>query len=66
MSWLSDLGANLKKIVLMEHKIDQLGDEVRILRKDVLDHGTRLVRIETMIEMAQARAAASRPKVEDR
>ena len=53
MSWLQDLGANLKKIVLIEHKVDQLGEEVKALRADVLDHGHRLVRIETMIEMAQ-------------
>ena len=66
MSWLKDLGANLKKIVLMEHKIDQLGDEVKSLRTDVLDHGSRLIRIETMIEMAQAQAGSSRPKIEDR
>lgn len=66
MSWLSDLGANLKKIVLMEHKLDQLGEEVRSLRRDVLDHGHRLVRIETMIEMAQAKAGPSRPKIRDR
>ena len=66
MSWLKDLGANLKKIVLMEHKIDQLGDEVKNLRADVLDHGNRLVRIETMIEMAQAKAGSSPPSIENR
>lgn len=63
MSWLSDLGENLKKIVLMEYKIDQLGEEVKSLRADVLDHGTRLVRIETMIEMAQSRRRSSPPQV---
>ena len=66
MSWLKDLGANLKKIVLVEHRIDQLGDEVKSLRTDVLDHGNRLIRIETMIEMAQARAGSSPPKIEGR
>ena len=64
MSWLKDLGEHLKKIVLMEHKIDQLGEEVKILRADLLDQGNRLVRIETMIEMAQARAGPSPPKIE--
>lgn len=66
MSWLQDLGANLKKIVLIEHKVDQLGEEVKALRADVLDHGHRLVRIETMIEMAQARSNRSPPpKIEN-
>lgn len=66
MSWLQDLGANLKKIVLIEHKVDQLGEEVKALRADVLDHGHRLVRIETMIEMAQAGSNRSPPpKIEN-
>ncbi len=65
MSWLNDLGENLKKIVLMEYKIDQLGEEVRNLRTDVLDHQTRLVRIETMIEMAQSRHRPSPPQVQE-
>ena len=66
MSWLQDLGTNLKKIVLMEHKINRLGEEVKSLRADVLDHGTRLVRIETMIEMAQARRGSSPPEIGSR
>ncbi len=66
MSWLTDLGANLKKIVLMEYKIDRLGDEVKSLRTDVLDHGTRLVRIETMIELSQTKAGFSPPTIEGR
>ena len=66
MSWLKDLGANLKKIVLMEHRIDQLGEEVKSLRTDVLDHGNRLVRVETMIEMAQAKAGSSPPEITGR
>lgn len=59
MSWLTDLSGNLKKIILMQDKVDRLGDEVRELRADVVDHGNRLIRIETMIELAQARPPAS-------
>jgi hypothetical protein len=66
MSWLGDLGANLKKIVLIEHKLDSLADEVRHLRTTSLDHAQRLVRIETMIEMARERRGRSGPVIDDR
>ena len=59
MSWLTDLSGNLKKIILMQDKVDRLGDEVRELRADVVDHGNRLIRIETMIELAQSSQPAS-------
>lgn len=64
MNWLNELGGNLRKIILMQDKIDRLGDEVKSLRTDVRDHGYRLVRIETMIEMAQAQAGPATPKIE--
>ena len=59
MSWLTDLSGNIKKIILMQDKVDRLGDEVRELRADVVDHGNRLIRIETMIELAQSSQTAS-------
>lgn len=62
MSWLTELTANLKRIILMQDKIDRLGEEVKLLRADVTDHGRRLIRIETMIEMAQA--ASSRRRID--
>jgi hypothetical protein len=64
MSWLNDLGTNLKKIILMQDRIDRLGDEVKELRTDILDHGNRLIRIETMIEMAQAKTGSSTRQIE--
>ncbi len=44
MSWLNDLGTNLKNIILMQDRIDRLGDEAEELRTDILDHGNRLIR----------------------
>ena len=64
MSWLNDLGANLKKIIRMQDRIDRLGDEVKDLRADLLDHGNRLIRIETMIEMAQAKSGSPTQQIE--
>jgi hypothetical protein len=39
----------------MQEKIDRLVDGLSRLSADVMDHEKRLIRIETMIEMAQAR-----------
>lgn len=66
MSWLTDLSGNLKKIILMQDKVDRLGTEVRELRADVVDHGNRLIRIETMIELAQGRPPASPKEIDGR
>lgn len=53
MSWVTDLGDSLKKIILMEDKIDRLLGEVNGLGDTVLDHEKRLIRIETMVEVAK-------------
>jgi hypothetical protein len=39
----------------MQDKIDRLANGLSRLSTDVMDHEKRLIRIETMIEMAQAR-----------
>ena len=38
----------------MQEKIDRLASGLTRLSADVMDHEKRLIRIETMIEMAQA------------
>lgn len=53
MSLLSDTLAATKKIFLVGEELDRLSDGVRELSRAVADHEGRLIRIETMIEMAQ-------------
>ena len=61
-----DLKANIRKIILMEERIDNLAKAVDRLADQSLDHERRLIRIETMIEMAQDRAGrATRPRIEE-
>ena len=52
MSALSAVFSNLKKVLLLENKVDRLEAEVQHLSRKVEDHESRLVRIETMIEVA--------------
>ncbi|MEL7491645.1 MAG: hypothetical protein AAGJ73_13075 [Pseudomonadota bacterium] len=62
MSWISDLGENLKKIILIEDKIDRLLSDVCEINDTVLDHEKRLIRIETMVEMTAAKGR--QPRIE--
>ena len=65
MSVWDDLKGSLRKIILMEARIDQLAGAVDKLSDQALDHEKRLIRIETMIEIAQTRGSGpERPKIE--
>lgn len=55
MSAWSDIRDSVRRVILMQDKIDRLASGLTRLSADVMDHEKRLIRIETMIEMAQAR-----------
>lgn len=55
MSASSDIKDSVRKIILMQDKIDRLAGGLSRLSADVMDHEKRLIRIETMIEMTQPR-----------
>lgn len=53
MSAWGELKDSIRKIILMEDKIDRLANGLTTIGDRVMDHEKRLIRIETMIEMAQ-------------
>lgn len=53
MSVWSDLKDGIRQIILLESRIDQLNGAVDRLADQSLDHEKRLIRIETMIAVAQ-------------
>ncbi len=55
MSMWHELKESLRKIIRMESRIDGLAGAVDRLTEASLDHEKRLIRIETMIEVAQNR-----------
>ena len=63
MSVWSDLKDGSRQIILLESRIDQLNGAVGRLADQSLDHKKRLIRIETMIEMARGRADSIPPKL---
>ena len=64
MSAWSDIRDSVRKIILMQDKIDRLASGLSRLSADVMDHEKRLIRIETMIEMAQARRRDGSHRIE--
>lgn len=53
----NELKESIRQIILMESRIDGLAGAVDRLADQSLDHEKRLIRIETMIEMAQSQGA---------
>ena len=63
MSFWSEIAAGVRKIVLMESRIDQLTADVERISDHSADHEKRLVRIETLIEIAQAGTSFTPPQI---
>ncbi len=64
MSAWRDIRDSVRKIILMQDKTDRLASGLSRLSADVMDHEKRLIRIETMIEMAQARRGDGSHRIE--
>lgn len=57
MSAWGDLKKSIRKIVLMEEKLNQLSAGLASMSERMMDHEKRLIRIETMIEYWPSPAA---------
>ena len=55
MSALDSLFGSIRRVILMESKIQDLADGLKEVSRRVVDHVGRLIRIETLVEMAQRR-----------
>ncbi len=62
MSIWSDIRDSVRQIILMESRIDQLCASIDRLSYQGMDHERRLIRIETMIEMAQGTPDGTPPR----
>ena len=56
MSWINDLSAYLKKLVLLEKEIEDMTRDLKDMQSIATDHEKRLIRIETMVEMGLRQA----------
>ena len=63
MSVWGEIKRGIRKIVLMESRIDQLTADVERVLDHSADQEKRLVRIETLIDIAQVGASFTPPQI---
>ena len=56
MSWIGDTLAGMKRIVQLDSDVARLRSSLEKAEGTALDHEKRLIRIETMIELARSPA----------
>lgn len=61
MSTLKDVISAMKEVLLLTNKVDRAGTVISEMSSELRNHDRRLIRLETMVEMAQAQ---SLPKIE--
>ncbi len=55
MSALKDVIAAMKEVLLLTEKVDRAGVMLSELSKEMREHDRRLIRLETLVELAQGR-----------
>jgi hypothetical protein len=53
MSTLKDVFGAVKEVLILTNKVENLGKMLQDASVELRDHDRRLVRLETMVEMAQ-------------
>lgn len=56
MSAMKDAIAGLKKVLLLSEDVDRAGVLLSEISKELRDHDNRLVRLETLVEVAKYKA----------
>jgi len=60
MSTISDVMTAMKDVLLLTDKVDRSGKMLSELARELRDHDRRLIRLETMVEMARTRQIGSK------
>lgn len=59
MSTLKDVIAAMKEVLLLADKVERTGNVLTEISKELRDHDRRLVRLETLVEVAKSQAQLS-------
>ena len=54
MSTVKDVISAMKEILLLTDKVDRAGTVLSEISKELRDHDRRLIRLETMVQIAQS------------
>jgi hypothetical protein len=60
MGTLKDVMSAMKEVLLLTDKVDRAGKVLSDISNELRDHDRRLIRLETMVEIAQ-----NQPKLKD-
>lgn len=60
MSTLKDVMSAMKEVLLLTEKVDRVGTVLSEISNELRDHDRRLIRLETMVEIAK-----SQPRITD-
>ncbi len=61
MSAVDSLIKSIRRVILMESKLELLADGLKDASRRLIDHEGRLIRIETIIELARHQPPGDRP-----
>ena len=59
MSTLKDVIAAMREVLLLADKVERTGTVLTEISKELRDHDRRLVRLETLVEVAKSQAQLS-------
>lgn len=60
MSAIKEAIAAMKEVLLLTDKVERAGSTLSEISKELREHDRRLVRLETMVEVAKARRKVTR------
>ncbi len=55
MSLLKDAISSMKEVILLSDKVERVGKELTDVSIELRNHGDRLIRLETLVEVAKSR-----------
>ena len=56
MSLLKDAINSMKEVILLSDKVERVGKELTDVALELRNHGDRLIRLETLVEVAKSRS----------
>ena len=56
MSILKDAINSMKEVILLSDKVERVGKELTDVSVELRNHGDRLIRLETLVEVAKSRS----------
>ena len=62
MSTLKDVISAMKEVLLLTDKVERVGGVLTEISKELREHDRRLVRLETLVEVAKAQRSISSEK----